>query len=286
MLCGLCLSTIVFAGLMGEGEVKDYKDFKLKLEEIFKYHKPEHTLLVLDNDNTLTTMPQALGGDAWWNWQMDLLKHDPNSPDLVGADFSDIFQVQKVLFGLSQMKLTDPEHETSVLTWLQDQGAKIMILTARGYPASQVTYDQLRALHYEEITKLNLEKDALSFSGATSLPLTFMPCDKSLTRPVAYFNGIYYAAGQNKGLLLQCLLPKSDQAKQIDTIVFLDDTLKNVQDFAAAYAPSNSVIPAVYVYHYTNTKHIVPLDKKQAAADWQRLKRVVGTVIAKPFYSG
>ena len=55
-----------------------------------------------------------------------------------------------------------------------------------------------------------------------------MPCDKSL-KPVAYFNGIYYAAGQNKGLLLQCLLPKSDQAKQIIFLYFW--TPQKWQDF-------------------------------------------------------
>lgn len=219
------------------------------------------TLLVFDNDDTISTMPcqpggacQYLGGAAWFTWQEHLL--GSNSPYSVAGDFAELLDVSSLLFSVSDMQLTDASLPGK-LSDLTAKGARFLVETARGKETVDATTRQFKALTFDHPTYKNMldlvKANGLTMGDNESLPSPYQPCGDDSARPIVYQQGVMYLAGQNKGEMLRCLLNEYDQQDTgrpaIRNIVFVDDTPKNVEKVYQAFKGDSRY--TVRAYHYT-----------------------------------
>jgi hypothetical protein len=208
-----------------------------------QHYGKSHTIIVLDDDNTLTTMPQVLGGVGWFNWQSNLLNKAPKNKMLVANNFGGLLDAQNLLFNVSKMDLTDNSIPAALNLFAQ-RGVRIIVETARGPDMSNITEKQLTT------NRITNAKGVLLFKtsglrnpnypniNVTSYPTT-LSCP-SFSRPVRYTDGILYLAGQNKGVGLNCLL-HTLSAHDIKAIVFADDLQSRVDQLRAEYKDSKAM---------------------------------------------
>ena len=273
----LVLSTNIDA----KSKFMEINDFS-KLEQIVKdLNSTKKTLLVMDNDDTLTMMScpdqndaatcQYLGGPAWFSWQDNLMKTESHYK--VTSDFDQLINISDLLFAMNDMGFTQASIPKTLQT-LTDSGVKLLVLTARGAGTVSATENQL-----EYLKSTNSEsKNFLTFisdnaligkkSKSPSIASPFKPKDcLANTRTINYQQGVMYVAGQNKGEMLKCLLKKT-KSSRIRNIIFIDDTLGNVEDVEKAFA--NDTNCNVIAIHYTALKeHKIALTQGGNAAKYQ-----------------
>ena len=92
MFLRLALVSLLFA-FQAQAHEKLSIQSMTELDAIEKQAPARATLFVFDIDNTLLTTKIDLGGDAWFGWQENLLKTNPQSPDLVAPDFAGLINV-------------------------------------------------------------------------------------------------------------------------------------------------------------------------------------------------
>lgn len=214
----------------------------------------DQTLVVMDDDDTLTMMRcpdqndlktcQYLGGPAWYSWQEALLNDKKKSEYEVANSPEDLLDISALLLAINYMDYTERE-VPSVLHSLTESGVKLLVLTARGSSNQSATANQFSNLKVktDQSKKATftdfIEMNALlaKKSGEASIASPYRACGNSI-RPVSYQQGVMYVAGQNKGEMLKCLL-NSTASSSIKNIVFIDDTLANVEDVYASFKSSN-----------------------------------------------
>lgn len=224
--------------------------FKDVQKLLLKQKHPHQVLLALDDDDTLTTMPcpsqnhcQYLGGTAWFEWQSKL---PANSKDRIWKSFSQLLNINKLIFTMSRMGVDDPAIPDALKT-ADKIGVNTLVASARGYDMMGATEVQFSQDHIFK----PIEKNALKTDGGhISYPGFYLPTawNNKPVRLISYVHGVLYLAGQNKGVMLQQFLAKTGNTKRIHDIIFVDDTMQNVKDVANAYAKD----PAVHVIsiHY------------------------------------
>tara|TARA_R110002167_G_scaffold356863_2_gene572064 strand:- start:1366 stop:2256 length:891 start_codon:yes stop_codon:yes gene_type:complete len=256
------------------------------VQKVVNKNGSEHTLLVFDDDDTLLKMPQALGSVGWWNWQSKLLAENPQSGDLVSDNFNGLLQVQVLLDSVSNMDLVSNKTPVLLKNW-QKSGITTMVLSARGPDMDNATLRQLSVFDLSQGFKNHGLKMR---NGSTSLPGSFYPCGNSSMRPVSYENGVYNGSGQNKGVLLRCLLDRAGKTKKYTSIILIDDTLKNDQQFVEAYKHIKGV--DVYALHYTKLHNAKEEQLKnprlhtQMVRSWNKIKSILGETLTKPNLPG
>ena len=303
LLCCIFLTTNTYADAS-----KHRVDKFAELEAyVLAGHAPSNTLLVMDNDDTLTMMPcpdsseptqcQYLGGPAWFAWQNDLL--DGPSHYRVAKNQNELLAISALLFAISNMSYTE-ENVPGLLQRLASRGVRLLVEAARGsteVSATERQYNQLQTPGDTPLTFLELISNNSLVMGAgnsTSLPGPFIPCGIPGTRPVSYQQGIMYLAGQNKGVILQCLLQyyelrvKLNPGLPVKHIVFIDDDEKNVEDVFQAF--KHSVAYKVQVLHYTALqRHKRALTEGQHKDSFQKKTKqrwlAIKTVIAQSLIS-
>lgn len=265
--------------------------------------EPRHTLLVMDDDDTLTMMPcpkqgggqacQYLGGPAWFAWQEGLLKERRDS-FRVADNMNDLIGVAALLLDLNRMVYTEPDVPV-VLHDLSQSGVRLLVLTARGPANLSATEKQFSSLSLgsgkTDFLAL-VENNALvgKKSGIASIAGPFLPqgCGASHPRPVSYQQGVMYVAGQNKGKMLECLLART-RSSAIHNIVFIDDTGANVVDVYMAFRNSGRF--HVRALHYTALeRHKEALTEgprarvyqERARARWHRIRDVLTKALRAP----
>ena len=117
---------------------------------IKKAPHPHHTLLVLDDDDTLTMMPcptktqcQYLGGPAWFNWQSAL---PANDPDRIWKTPSQLWAINNLIFSMSKMPLDDAAIPT-VLKELKRRVAWIQVMQRNDNSMKTIFYLLLKVMH-------------------------------------------------------------------------------------------------------------------------------------------
>lgn len=242
-------------------ELKSYADLEAEIADF----DPATTLLVFDNDDTLSTMPclseescQYLGGAAWFSWQESLL--DQSSPYKVAGSFDDLLLVSNFIFNASNMQVSDPELP-GLLERLTEQGMRLMVETARGGETVNATERQLGALispggkTFDLLSLVRANAPTFDDGDIPSLEGPFIPCSMNGAAPVTYRQGVMYLAGQNKGTMLKCLLRlysadrDGQRAMPVQTIVFIDDTPRNVDKVVAAFKDEPGI--TVKAFHYS-----------------------------------
>lgn len=251
---------------------------------------PQQTLYVFDIDNTLMRMKQDLGGDAWFTWQENLLKANPQDPDLVAPTLEGLVHVQGWLFAMNHMiapEATTPE----IIRELQQRGHPIFLLTSRG-------------IEFEGVTDRELTRNGYDFEKSAPGPFggyaeRFIPYDLERpenacmtqedmermklppARPVIYRRGMMMTAGQHKGAMLRALVCRLGE--RYTNIVFVDDHQKHTDRVMDAYANvrSGEVFALRYGQMDVEVKAFHDGDKSVVKAQWQKLKDVIDEVFGK-----
>jgi len=255
----------------------DFADVEAAAGELFKKHGAKNVLIVLDIDNTLLTMNQDFGGDAWFNWQAALLKSEPKSPQLVAKDFAGLLRVQGILFALSGMR--PPENSTpAAVKRLQASGASVMAMTSRGP-------------EFRSATMRVLKQNGYSFGrGAPyGYPGTWLPAPADLTikeqqkygfigpRRVSYMDGVFLASGQHKGGLLRMLIHL--RKLKYKAILFVDDHAKHTARVTEAWTGRKmELITIRYARMDTQVARFGKSDKQLVSAQWAALKATLGSI--------
>ncbi|MEM8733127.1 MAG: DUF2608 domain-containing protein [Planctomycetota bacterium] len=260
-----------------------------KSKELATRYGNDEVLVVFDIDNTLLAMNQDLGSDQWFNWQSQLMKDEPDSPDLVADDFAGLLEVQGTLFALSKMHPPEPKLPDHIAA-IQKLDVTTVVLTSRGFAYRDAAERELNRNGYD------LASSALRIQEQRGL---FMPFDpeqpdahglspeiiegiQGRLGPVTYSNGIYMTAGQHKGYMLRTLLARAKTKKQFKAILFVDDHEKHTIRMHAAYEDS----PVHLVtFHYTreagNASNFHASQKNHVIEDWRRLEDFVDSVLVK-----
>ncbi|MBI9089182.1 MAG: DUF2608 domain-containing protein [Desulfobacterium sp.] len=235
---------------------------------VLEINEPQATLVVMDDDDTLTMMRclndvepsscQYLGGPAWYEWQSGLL--GSKSFYRVAKDQDELLKISALLFAMNKMDYTEDDIG-SILNRLSDSGVRLLVETARSgsnLSATEMQLDDLKVPGSSYGSFLDMIRSNSLFMRAMnspSLPSPFTPCDIPGSREVSYQQGVMYVAGQNKGIMLICLLSyyendnSGNTSLPIKNIVFIDDTQKNVDDVYNAF--KNSTRYQVKALHYT-----------------------------------
>lgn len=219
-----------------------------KIHTLIDLYGAQHVLVAYDIDNTLLSPPVGynLADTQWWNWQMQLLKTNPNSKYLVANNLAAMLTVQNNILSLTDMQLIEPNDATDITDY-QKQGVTQIALTAREYQMYSPTRNELlkQGINFQ-LADLGYTKE----NKGVGLAGTFMV--PTLTRPIKYTDGIAMTAGQSKGLVLQYLLHHyscTNDSCRYRAIVFVDDSKKNVTDMVNVFNKQMTSMD-VYVYQY------------------------------------
>jgi hypothetical protein len=241
-------------------ETESFKDVAAKVSQLTA--KGENPLLVIDIDNTLLTSTADLGGDIWYQWQRGKLDVKPAAEDKVDCLFQDSIGL---LYELVPMKLIEDNVPGTVRGW-QDKGLTVFALTSRSPNYRAATEREMIRNGYDMTVSPLLEK------GADKMPVYI----DNPKRALSYINGIMMTTGMNKGTMLQYMMDKTGQ--KFDSVVFIDDSKKNVVNMEKAYKDDKSV--DMTIFHYTKVeadriaKNGSVLTQGQAdkmASDWKEL---------------
>jgi len=164
-------------------------------------------VVVFDIDNTILEPAQTLGSDQWFEYLVGKGKQTGLEPQkAIEAAQKDWNRVQPA----TQVRLVETITAKYIRT-LQMRGIVVLALTARPHNIDRVTVDQL--------TQLNVNFHHYS---------EFVPQD------VGYLEGVLFANGKNKGLVLRDFLNQLHIEPR--RLIFIDDKEKNVKNMDAEFS--------------------------------------------------
>ena len=234
-------------------ETADLADITADTLKLAEKTSKENILVVFDIDNTLLAMEQGLGSDQWYEWQKELSKEGPCSPQYVG----DRFAVQGALYFASAMRPTQ-ENGTDQVKAIQDLGVPVISLTSRGPDFQLQTFRELRRNNF------NFNYTAIGPAGGYDE--LFIPVEDG--RASLYEDGVFMTAGQHKGQMLSVLLQKTG-TRMPGVIVMVDDKQKNLDAVKETFSAIN--VP-VHAWRYTGEDNNVrEFNAEQADLLWQSI---------------
>ncbi|MCF2862130.1 DUF2608 domain-containing protein [Pseudoalteromonas sp. Cnat2-41] len=302
-IAAMTLSTHVYAE--SAKSILTTDSFVTLEQQVMQWGEPENTLVVMDNDDTLTMIAcaddqspskcQYLGGAAWYAWQSELVT--AQSAPRVADTSLELIEASDLLFALNTMVYTR-DNVPAILARLSSQGVRLMVETARGNQTISATEDQFTDLTLPDGGDLLgfFATHAPKFAGLASKASPYSSCDSGSKRRISYRQGVMYLAGQDKGKNLLCFVNQYNDTlspdKQIRNIAFIDDTLENVESINHAFATQAQF--NVAAYHYTAlAAHKAaltqgPMAKKHQAKATERWCKVIKTMtkeLIKPSYT-
>lgn len=256
LLISLFAATAFSAERITTSHIQDVQEFVTKKKAELG---AEAILVVYDFDNTLMAMNQDAGSDQWYNWQKEAIKSG-NKKEAWAANQSELYELHYKLFALGKMHATEKE-TPAVVKSIQDMKIKSIVLTSRGDL-------------YRNDVEMELERADINFKDSAigpegGYPSTFKPEGIENARMISYQDGIVMGSGQNKGQILKWLLKKN--GSQFKAIVFVDDTLKNIENVENEYTNDKWVTTFCYTHEEARVKKFEK-DKTQVNAEWKKLK--------------
>ncbi|WP_375751433.1 DUF2608 domain-containing protein [Vibrio sp. HN007] len=258
-LVTLAVSTSAAADVVVK-ETESFNDVATKISQLTE--KGENPLVVIDIDNTLLTSTSDLGGDIWYQWQRGKLDVKPAAEDKVDCLFQDSIGL---LYELVPQELIEKDVPATVRSW-QDKGLTVFALTSRSPNYRAATEREMIRNGYDMTISPLTEK------GSDTMPVYI----DNPKRALSYINGIMMTTGMNKGTMLQYMMDKTGQ--KFDSVVFIDDSKKNVVNMEKAYKDDKSVDMTIFHYTKVEADRIAEngsvLTQKQAdkmASDWKEL---------------
>lgn len=242
--------SLLFASSATAEPAKTMAEVEAQIASLAAKHGASNVLVVFDIDDTLLKGTVDLGGNAWWDWQYDLLKHP--TPDRIAPTLSDLIDIQYQLYAVGRMAPVE-DVSPEIVKRLKAKGHSVFALTARGPLAHSVTVRELERAGYVFDTAPHcgglfcagrgiLSREQLRLA-ATQAGVT-LP-EERLDR-VNYSDGVLTASGQDKGLILRTFLASLEHGP-FEAIVLVDDGEKNVKAVTAAFQGD----PRIHGIHYT-----------------------------------
>lgn len=260
-LLGLTASTVMADVTLSS--TTHYQSIVDKVAKLDQQYGTDQVLIVLDIDNTILTSTQDLGSDTWYLWQRGKLPLKPTQEQTVDCLFEDSIGL---LYELVPMTTTEPQLPKQVKQWQQNHS--LIALSSRA--------PKYRAATERELTRngFSLSTAALKPTGSDQAPVLRTAMQG---REVSYMNGIMLTQGLNKGDMLKYILQTYDTKQRFKTVVFVDDSEKNIHNLSAAYQNSKINLELV---HYTKIEHdritengavVTPKQAQKMTADWTTL---------------
>ncbi|MEM9186357.1 MAG: DUF2608 domain-containing protein [Planctomycetota bacterium] len=281
-----CLQAASVCFAAGALDTKDFADVAAAVDEAVTRYGADKVALVCDIDNTLLAMRGDLGSDQWFEWQAYLLKHEPESKQLVAKDFDGLLAAQGLLFTLGHMRPTQPDLPEKVAA-IQAQGVRTLVLTSRGDEYRDATERELLANGYDfRSTRLPIEDppcglyqpydlDDIESSGLTAEEARLFRLEEA--RDASFGAGVMMTAGQHKGAMLLSMLHKCPE--KFEAVVFVDDHGRHVVRVYDALARRGIDVTA---FHYkredANVKRFEYSDKAKVTRQWRQLDKTLGAV--------
>ncbi len=229
----------------------------------------ENLLVVYDFDNTLMAMNQDIGSDQWYNWQSELIR-EKKTKDAVALTRGELFEVHYKISALGKMHIVEPTIPKFVKT-IQQMKIKSIVLTSRG--------PILRNDVENELASADLEFKSSAFGPEGGYASTFVPEGLENPREVSFMDGIVMGSGQHKGKILSAVLKKA--GAKFKVIVFVDDTLKNIENMEATLKDEVELITFYYTHEQERVDKFLK-DKSKAKREWLKLKPVIQTLFGAP----
>lgn len=280
-------------------DTADFDNVEKRIAKLLTRYPPDQILLVMDIDNTLLAMNQDLGSDQWFNWQSDLLKHSPQSQDLVASEFEGLLHVQGTLFALSGMHPPEPGLPDMVSRIQNRMGVTTVVLTSRGPEFRNAAERELINNGYRFAESDNtlqiVEKRGLfkpfdpAEPDAHGLSSAIIAQHLNRLREVTYSNGIYMTAGQHKGYMLKTLLARAVLGienprvrRQFKAIVLVDDHRGHTDDVHEAFDGDDvDLVTFHYMQEDGNVQNFNDSSKRHVVRDWNRLQEFIEFVLVK-----
>lgn len=277
-------------------ETNDLYEVKAKAFQVgTKFGGSSQVLVVFDLDNTLLKHSQEIGSDQWFRWQEEAVLNKQQMVGKVAQNFSGLLDVQGLLFRISPMKPTQ-EDAPEIVQELKAKGFSLLALTSRGLEFRDATFKHMRNgyqfsklgyssqnshnfLPYDpnDLTSIGIHQ-ALDPQRRKDLKLDKAP------RPVNFSDGVFFGAGQHKGVMMLSILAKVPSLKP-KAIVFVDDAQKHVDRMAQALE-----LTAIELHGYRYTREDQRVEdferpnspeKSQSIFDWDSLKTTLKSIFGE-----
>ncbi len=251
LLLGISLVTVSHAGLINqEKPVKHMADIIPFADKLADTYGKDKLCIVYDIDNTLITNKGRFASESWVYWQAS--QGNSYAKKLLGDNHANIYDfIDAIRYFINYQPVEKDSAE--IISKLQDTYPSIA-LTSRGFSSIATTTRQLQYNHFD------FSKNPI---GDGSFDNSYLHLNKYKNGYSMYINGIQFAAGGDKGKLLQTLIlkerAKTDNPNLCQAIVYVDDT-KSKADMIKRELKGKF---AYYSLHYTYLPD--PEDK----ANWQ-----------------
>ena len=116
---------------------------------------------------------------------------------------------------------------------MQDAGVTVIVLTARGPGCQSHTFADLH--------NNDFDFSAHAWPPVAGYPEPFLPAGAD--RPVVYQDGVFFTAGQNKGLMLKALLEKTGGPQPV-LIVMADRSRQSLNEVMKEFSWSSTKVQA------------------------------------------
>jgi len=264
---------------------------KLIREKGSKYGNKK-VLVVFDLDNTLLTMSQGFGSNEWFDWQYGALKKcdietkkecdSQTKKDKAFKNLDELLAYQTLLMTIIPMKTVESTIP-DVVSALQKDGYPVIVETSRGPDMLSVTMRELRNNKLEfESSEIGegfpesyipvTEQNKYSLTDAEITAMKVLPA-----RPSAYYEGVYFTAGQNKGAMLRALLSRLKLS--YSAIVLVDDTRKHSEALQTAFKDSKVDLTTFeYTAKLNEVKAFEASNKKIEKKKFKRLSDAINYI--------
>lgn len=175
----------------------------------------DRVLVVLEIDGTLLTMKNGQGGNP--------CAHAAEMPAAIAMEPAQADAAEQV-------------------RRMQNAGMKVIVLTSRG--------PDCKARTFAELSSNGFDFSDNAWPPTSGYPEPFLP-DRS-SRPVVYQDGVLFASGQNKGIVLKAMLDKTS-GSQPTLIVIADPSRENLNAVMKTFSWSGT---KVHAWRYTREASI------------------------------
>lgn len=200
--------------------------------------EPKDLCMVYDIDNTILTTEPNMGSDSWMAWNEQLADTDPNKLKNWGNPGQNGHAFEGALRYFIHYRSTEVMTLNTVNYFKDTLHHPSIALTARDFPS------------YYSATVQELSYNKFDFSnnyiGDSSLPENTIVLHKNTrgSEFKAYYQGVYYAAGDDKGLTLLELIKsareKTNNPTLCSQVVFIDNAEHNVDNVYNAFTANTS----------------------------------------------
>ena len=250
-----------------------------KVSEVISQYRAGEVLLVFGFNDTLLTMEEGhIGSAEWFKWQVQMLRDDPDNPMLVAHGFSELLETQLLLSSVYKMK--PPESETpNLVASLLKTGCRALVVSSGGEEFRSSSEAQLinNMYHFEDSGLESINSDPfLPFDEDTLHPLPsgfeVDSIESMMLSPVSYRKGLFLTRGQNRGIMLRCLLARSD--RKFKAICVVDSKAKHLKRCHSAFEDLDlSVIGIRYTCSDARMDAFTQSEKEESHRRWLAFKK-------------